>query len=250
MFLCLTRLARVSVSKARPHPTLPVIVLALGLALATVGARPASAASSEDLRSRLVSSRCRVREIATVAIAGRPAGMEPLWDAKAPVVPYGLAPGASRENSLRAWSALAGLEFAYEDEGAVVCRREGNDAGILLADGRLAWVDAGVLGRVFRYEDLVKGRLAFLTKDFVGTLREGPGGRTVAPLPKGLLKPGREVTVLESISFQGDVWLRLEVLEGDRCGGEGGPPRVRAKGWVRGYGRNKLPAVWYFTRGC
>jgi len=143
-------------------------------------------------------------------------------------------------------------EIGYEEKAAAVYARRPDwylvgmrRAG---APGR-AWIRAADAGAFTGVGELLTARRAtHLTRTWNGRLWEAPG--TDAHVAWLREPPAREhdVDVIESRTVAGRLWLRVDVLEPDRCSGR--DAAVVARGWVPTYAADGALNVWYHSRGC
>jgi hypothetical protein len=133
-------------------------------------------------------------------------------------------------------------EYDYEAPAAVVVAHDGEWFQIRTS-GRPLWMKATTENT---YQSLVRllhpDSLTYLTRSWDESIHAVPGG-SGANVPA--LAPGAFVQVRDNRTVSGELWLLVETTDG--CTEEKAP---KVRGWVRAYGRNNGPAVWFYSRGC
>jgi len=134
-------------------------------------------------------------------------------------------------------------EYDYEAPAAVVVAHDGEWFQIRTS-GRPLWMKATTENT---YQSLVHllrpENLTFLTRSWDESIHTAPGGSR-AKVPA--VAPETFVEVRDSRTVSGELWLLVETTD-NGCTEEKAP---RVRGWVRAYGRNDAPAVWFYSRGC
>ena len=133
-------------------------------------------------------------------------------------------------------------EHAYEEPAAIVVAHDGEWFQIRTLN-RALWMKA-TAENTYRslVQLLIPDSLAYLTRSWDQSLHNRPGGpRATVPV----LAPQAPVEVRDSRIFSGELWLLIETTDG--CSQVKTP---KVLGWVRAYGRDNAPAVWFYSRGC
>ncbi|MDH3231420.1 MAG: hypothetical protein OEN55_16640 [Alphaproteobacteria bacterium] len=139
-------------------------------------------------------------------------------------------------------------EYGYEEAGAVVLARRGDRFKIALQNGA-AWVEPLAGAEFHPLEDLIVGRLSFLTGAWDGKICADPGDsgscREIGPWVDDELN----VTVLGHRETEGRLWFEIEAPTRDTCG-EPVPDFSPVRGWISAHHDNGEPAIWFYSRGC
>lgn len=159
-------------------------------------------------------------------------------------------PNAARIGVIRSYGDVESREVGYEVPAAVVYAKLPGWYRVRSAGGRFGWIEAEGSHTWFPYAELPVRRLAYLTSAWSGLA--WPEAGAGIPVRIDISAAGADaeypVEVLESIEIGGMPFFRVEILGADPCSGEA--RKVRAAGWVPGYGRTGEPNVWYYSRGC
>jgi hypothetical protein len=144
--------------------------------------------------------------------------------------------------------ALPTLEFAYENPGAIVRRREGQWFEIALQE-RYAWVQVQDDARYLPVAILLKDSLAYLPKGSRALLFRKPGRDEPIWSSSPDVRDDLPVTVLDVRDVSGELWVQVNLLDVGPCTDEktNVPPLT---GWLPFHDATGMPAVWFHSRGC
>ena len=133
-------------------------------------------------------------------------------------------------------------EYEYEAPAAVVVAREGEWFQIRTSS-RPLWMKATTENTFRSLVELIgPDSLTYLTRSWDEAIHVVPGGSR-AKVPA--VGPDTPVLVRDNRTVSGELWLLIETT--DSCS-QAKVPKVT--GWVRAYGRDNSPAVWFYSRGC
>jgi hypothetical protein len=141
-------------------------------------------------------------------------------------------------------------ESGYEVDAAVIYARVEGWSKVRRADGSFAWLAPDAAGTYWPLEELLPGRLAYLTLAWNRWIWPGAGAGNPTRLtyPVGERPREQMVNLLGATRIGGALWLEVEVLASNPCEGE--PEAIRVRGWVPAYGESGDPVAWYYSRGC
>jgi hypothetical protein len=170
----------------------------------------------------------------------------------APRVPLFAGPdfAAAGLGSVSSYEELEHRESGYEVDAAVVYARVDGWSKVRRSDGAFAWLGPDAAGTYWPLEDLLPGRLAYLTPDWNRWIwpEPGAGNPTRLTYPEGERPREQMVNLLSAERIGGAVWLEVEILASNPCEGES--ESVRIRGWVPAYGESGAPVAWFYSRGC
>lgn len=169
------------------------------------------------------------------------------------------AAGAEPLAKLSAIEDFESREYTYERAAAVVHEERSGWYRIGLRTRRLgrldsAWIAAGDAGEFLPIGPLLVDRLAYLNDHWDGRLWPWPVGRSQPRATRVQLRTPTgsnqvyPVRVLQSRMLNGGLWLRVETLSGDPCGGR--PPDILDRGWVPAYSERGQLVAGFHSRGC
>jgi len=162
------------------------------------------------------------------------------------------APGAetAASGSVSTYEELDHRESGYEEDAAVVFAVADGWYRVRRTDGAFAWLAPDAAGTYWPLEDLLPGRLAYLTLDWNRWVWPQPGAGNPTRVRYPVAERPREqmVNLLAATNIGGSLWLEVEVLASNPCEGEA--ETIRVRGWVPAYGEGGTPVAWYYSRGC
>jgi hypothetical protein len=135
-------------------------------------------------------------------------------------------------------------EYAYEESDPIVLAREGDWFRIRTCAGA-RWVHAPEKERFYSYETLVRDGMSFFTPSWNGRFYATPGGMA---LETPTLDWDAAASVVRFSRVGGELWAY--VLAGHEHCNPDAPQSPTIEGWVRAYGAERTPALWFHSRGC
>ena len=183
--------------------------------------------------------------------AGRPSGR--IYVAKHWIYPKeggcaGLVVQVSTTESVANDSELPGMEFAYEQPGAIVLRQINSWFEIALEKGT-GWVRIKDAGRFLPVEQLLKDSLIYLRKGAPMPQHARPGGPVAQRVPGTHTAVDLPVKLEAFERVAGTLWLQVETLSVNPCTQEN-IPAAPVSGWLPFHDAKGQPSVWFSSRGC
>lgn len=142
---------------------------------------------------------------------------------------------------------LPTLEYGYETPAAVVLDQHDDWFRIRLADGA-AWIRGDSANHFMALEDLLAENLTYIAEPDGKGLSSVPGS-TDRNIGTDLLSAGRSVQLLESLSVNGELWLKVAVHNHSPCLSPDDLATV-AEGWLPAHSPTGEPIIWFHSRGC
>lgn len=141
------------------------------------------------------------------------------------------------------------MEHGYETASLIVLETRAPWYRIALPEGS-AWLRAEH-GRFRDLVDLYADGLTYLTAAWDGELCDGPDAAAACARADAerLHREGQDaVTVLNWAQMPNGLWLEVELISSPCLTDVQRTLPIR--GWLRAYGRERRPVVWFHSRGC
>jgi hypothetical protein len=149
---------------------------------------------------------------------------------------------------------LASLEHGYELISAAVYDMTADHDRVwyqvhytTAAGAGDAWLSGRDAGTYHPLGDMLIHGLAFLRESWDGVLYDGPRA-TARKRTIGDERTHPDVRVTATAGNSANLWLRIELLDGNVCQGAA-TPSVIASGWIPAHSAGRLTA-WFSPRGC